>query len=263
MDVFLVRLLLSFVTGGAWVMATTVAAEKLGTRLGGLLSGLPTTALVSIMFIGWSQSVEAAAQAAVMVPATMGLNTVFLLVYALLSGRGMVVAVFSALLVWTFSAVALAALRLADIASSTLLFVALASSSIILFERWVRVETKKVGSLKLGAGQLLARGVFAGIIIASAVYLTRVAGPWLGGLFSAFPGTYLSIIAIFGRQYGSLIGRAMVRSMVVASTAISVFGIVTHLSLIALGLGPGIALGYACSLVMVILLMATVGRPKP
>jgi hypothetical protein len=242
-------------------MATTVAAEKLGTRVGGLLSGLPTTALVSIMFIGWSQNVEAAAQAAVMVPATMGLNTVFLLVYALLSSRGMVVAVFSALLIWTFSAMALAALRLADIASSTLLFVALASSSFILFDRCVRVGTENAPSLKLDVGQLLGRGVFAGIIIASAVYLTRVAGPWLGGLFSAFPATYLSIIVIFGRQHGLLIGRAMVRSMVVASTAISVFGVVTHLSLTALGLGPGIALGYACSLVVVILLMATVGRP--
>jgi hypothetical protein len=262
MDAFLVRLLLSFVTGGAWVMATTVAAEKLGPGLGGLLSGLPTTALVSIIFIGWSQNVEAAAQAAVMVPATMGLNTVFLLVYAALSSKGMVIAVFSALLVWVLSAMVLAALRLSDIFSSTLLFVTLASSSIILFERWVRVGTQKVPSLNLGAGQLLGRGIFAGIIIASAVYLTRVAGPWLGGLFSAFPATYLSIIVIFGRQHGSLIGGAMVRSMVVASTAISVFGVVTHLGLAALGLGPGIALGYACSLVVVIFLMVSMGRPR-
>jgi hypothetical protein len=261
LDVFLVRLLLSFATGGAWVMATTVAAERLGTRVGGLLSGLPTTAFVSIMFIGWSQNVEAAAQAAAMVPATMGLNAVFLLVYAVLSDRGMIVAVFSALLIWMFSAMVLAALRIADIALSTLLFVALASSSFILLERWVRVGTQRVASLKLGVCQLLGRGLFAGIVIASAVYLTRVAGPWLGGLFSAFPATYLSIIVIFGRQHGSLVVRAMVRSMVVASTAISVFGVVTHLSLTVLGLGAGIALGYACSLVVVILLMAARAHP--
>ena len=46
MDVsFLSRLALSFLTGAAWVTLSTLASERYGSKLGGLIGGLPSTAV--------------------------------------------------------------------------------------------------------------------------------------------------------------------------------------------------------------------------
>jgi len=254
MDEFLVKVLLSFVVGGAWIVLTTMIAERFGTRTGGVVANLPTTALISLFFIGWSQGVEAAAQASVMVPAVMGLNTVFLLAYAILLPRGAIVACLSALGVWVILATILVTLRLSDIVLSTTIFLLLASFSFLSLEYGIKVESQKIGPLRHTVKQLIYRGLLAGGIIASAVYVARVGGAWLGGLFSTFPAAYLSIVIIFGKEYSTLVNKAMAKSMIVASGAISTFGIAVNFGLRTFGLGSGIALGYACSLGVVIML---------
>ncbi|MBN1224817.1 MAG: DUF3147 family protein, partial [Candidatus Aminicenantes bacterium] len=51
--IFLIKLVLSFFVGGAWVAAATLIADKYGTKIGGIIIGLPSTLLVSLFFIGW------------------------------------------------------------------------------------------------------------------------------------------------------------------------------------------------------------------
>ena len=262
MDDFLVKVLLSFIVGGAWIGATTVAAERFGTKVGGIVSGLPSTALVSLIFIGWSQGVEAAVQASVMVPAVMGLNTVFLLIYALLLQKGNTPATLSALMVWFLLATILVTAKLSDIVVSTTIFLTLASSSFILLEYGTKVESPRMRPLKHGLRQLFYRGLLAGSFVAFAVCMSRIGGAWLGGLFSAFPAIYLSIILIFGRAGNPSVGKAMSKSMIVGSGAICAFGIVVNLCLESLGLGLGIAFGYSCSLGVSTILMLLMRHVK-
>ncbi len=53
---FLLKLAISFLTGAAWVTLSTLASERYGSRVGGLIGGMPSTAVVSLLFIGLTQT---------------------------------------------------------------------------------------------------------------------------------------------------------------------------------------------------------------
>ena len=57
---FLIQLFLSFLVGSFWITTITIISEKMGSKIGGLIGGLPTTTLVALLFIGITQSPQAA-----------------------------------------------------------------------------------------------------------------------------------------------------------------------------------------------------------
>ena len=65
---FQLQLLLSFFIGGIWIAGTTVLADRYGSKLGGWLGGLPSTALFSLFFIAWTQSPAIASEVTTVMP---------------------------------------------------------------------------------------------------------------------------------------------------------------------------------------------------
>ena len=59
---FWIKFGLSFLVGGVWVTLSSVAAERFGSKAGGLIGGLPSTIVVTLLFIGLTQSAERAAE---------------------------------------------------------------------------------------------------------------------------------------------------------------------------------------------------------
>ena len=88
MDLFLVRLLLSFLIGGTWVTIITESTVKYGPRIGGLLAGFPSTVAFSLAFIGWTQSAATAVEATTALPLALAFTAAFPLVYAFLAKGG-------------------------------------------------------------------------------------------------------------------------------------------------------------------------------
>src|SRR3990170_3753635 len=81
MDPFLLKLVLSFVVGGSWIAAVTVLAERHGTKVGGLIGGIPSTVIVTYFFIGWTQGPDQVLQATTIFPLAFSVNYVFFIVY--------------------------------------------------------------------------------------------------------------------------------------------------------------------------------------
>jgi len=100
---FLIKLALSFLVGSIWITTVTMVAERFGSKIGGFIGGLPSTIVIALLFIGLSQSTEAASQAAVMIPLVMGINGFFILVYLALVHHGLIKALFAALVFWFLS----------------------------------------------------------------------------------------------------------------------------------------------------------------
>ena len=48
----------AFVFGAVWLSVVTLIAERVGSRLGGVIVGLPSTIFISYLFIALSQSSE-------------------------------------------------------------------------------------------------------------------------------------------------------------------------------------------------------------
>ena len=51
-SLILYQVLLSFFLGGGFVVGSLWVAERFGSKFGGVVAGLPTTAAIAILFIG-------------------------------------------------------------------------------------------------------------------------------------------------------------------------------------------------------------------
>lgn len=96
----LLLILLSFGVGSVWITLTTVLADRFGSKIGGFIGGLPSTAAVSLFFIGFTQSPETAAQATTVFPLSYAFTGLFLVLYALLWRRGFWAALLLSLSTW-------------------------------------------------------------------------------------------------------------------------------------------------------------------
>src|SRR5262245_35915589 len=99
-DVFLFKLLLSFVVGGCYIAAMLWVSERFGSKIGGILIGLPLNSLISLIFIAWTQGAQAATAAVPVIPATIAANSILLVMFIHQYQYGRLIAYGSGLLGW-------------------------------------------------------------------------------------------------------------------------------------------------------------------
>src|SRR5208337_5317420 len=85
---FLFHILGGFIVGGSWIAFVTWLGDVRGSRIGGLVAGVPSTAAFGFLFIGWNQSAGAAVQSTTDFPLVFSFTGVFLLTYSLLARKG-------------------------------------------------------------------------------------------------------------------------------------------------------------------------------
>lgn len=201
MDAFLAKLGLSFVVGSLFAALTLYAASRYGPRIGGIVSGLPSTTAVGLFFIGYTQTAADAAQAATIVPAAVAGSLLFVVAYVYLSRkRGYLFSILAASLVWFAVALPLAYTKTVDLWTATLIYF-LGWFVTHLYLKTIKIDAKDE-SVKQTWKQNLVRSVFAGLVIASAVLAGKVLGPLWGGTMASFPAMFTSLFIILRRDYG-------------------------------------------------------------
>ena len=197
-DYFLWKLILSFIVSGVWITVSTILADKLGARFGGLIAGLPSTIVISLFFIGWTQTPLIASQATTPVPMVMGITAVFVVGYILLAKYGFYLSLIIPLAVWFVLSMILVFVKFDNFLYSWIGFIVLLLSSYyILSKKKVQDEEGQVRrAINYTPLHLLFRGTLSGTIIAFAVIMAKIGGPFIGGVFVAFPAVMLSVIII-------------------------------------------------------------------
>jgi len=213
---FLLKLLLSFFLGGVWITISTIIAEKLGSKLGGVIAGLPSTIIISLFFIGWTQSPIVAYRATTVIPLVMGINAFFVVVYALLRKRGFYIALGGALLCWGFTSAIIATVKFDSFLISVIGFVVLVALSFYILEKRNTFPSESKKHTKYTAPILLIRGILSGSIIVFAVLMAKIAGPLVGGMFSAFPAVMLSTMIITYFSHGTNFSIAVLKIITVS-----------------------------------------------
>jgi hypothetical protein len=222
--IFYFKVFLSFLTGGIFTAITLYAAEKYGPRVGGIIAGLPSTTAVGLFFIGYTQTPQAASQAASLMPAAVGGSLVFVIVYVGLCRKiGYKLSLLTASVVWLAISLPLAYYRFENIYIATLFFI-LAWLITLRYMQGQRIDPKKPEKISYTFGQKIARSSFSGSIVASAVLVSNLFGPLWGGALAAFPAMFLGTFIILCRSYGCEYSRAFA-----TNTPLGLFGVIPYL----------------------------------
>ncbi|MFZ2455664.1 MAG: DUF3147 family protein [Candidatus Altiarchaeia archaeon] len=223
-EVFMFKVFLSFLTGGVFTAITLYAAEKYGPRLGGIIAGLPSTTAVGLFFIGYTQTPQAASQAASLMPAAVAGSLLFVLVYVALCSRiGYKLSLLTASVVWLTLSLPLAYYRFENISIATVFFV-LVWLITLRYMQGQRIDPKTPGKIDYSFGQKIARSLFSGGIVAFAVVISSLFGPLWGGALAAFPAMFLGTFIILCRSHGCEYSTAFARN-----TPLGLFGVIPYL----------------------------------
>lgn len=250
MDIlFWYKLGLSFIIGGAWVALSTVAAERFGSIVGGLLAGFPSTVAVALFFIGATQSEVVASEATTVIPITHGVNGLFLLIFILLINKGLVLSLFAAFFVWFSNAFILSTIGIQNFGLSVLAWLILFLFTFVMTEKIIKIN--KQGKLKLhfSKRQVALRALFGGSVIAFAVFIGKLSGPTLGGVFSTFPAMFTSTLVVTHMSGGAVFSRAVAKSMLFSGLInVTLYVIVVRYLYLSIGLYWGTAIALVIAL---------------
>ena len=258
---FLFKLLLSFIIGGIWITFATIIAERFGSKLGGVIAGIPSTIIISLFFIGWTQSPIIASQATTVVPIIMGIDALFVVVYALLINRKFYVALGGALLFWAVSSFILALVGFDSFLISLIGFVVFVVLAYYILEKRHSFHSESSKYTKYTVRTFLIRGILSGSIIAFSVLMAKIAGPLVGGMFSAFPAVMLSTMIITYFSHGTNFSLAVLKIITISGPVnVLAYAIAVRCLYGGVGLIWGTVLSFIVSLISSFLVYQFVKR---
>lgn len=214
---FFLKLGLSFVAGSFAVTLTTVSAEKFGSKIGGLIGGIPSTSVVALLFLGIVQSPEYVVQATDVIPLVMSYNSLFLVVFVVFSRYGLLTGLGSALAMWFVCSLLTIVLNLHYFGLGLAVFFLFFVSSYLILEKGLALPSLSGIKVRFTPIQITARALFSGLVIAAVVFLSKVGGPLIGGVFAVFPAVFTSTIVITSHARGVAFTRALTKPLLVSA----------------------------------------------
>lgn len=252
---FLERLALSFVIGGAAVALFTTAAERYGSRFGGLLLSFPVKVTLSLILIALQEGAGPASVSAAVVPMGLAANVAFLVVTVLALRRiprGPALALgmagwlaFALLTVLAFPSTPLWALGVFALVAGAG-FLGLTAIPAL------RGTHHRKGQHVFNGWRVVRRGLAAGLMVALTLVIARYGdliapglGPVLAGVMAVFPSGFFTTMVVLSREQGPDFTGATARTMIAGSAAPVSFGLVVALTLAPWGVLASILAGLA------------------
>ena len=176
-SLFLFKLLVTFLVGSLWLPGATILAERFGSKVGGVIAGMPSSIVIALFFIGWTQTPEVASQATVVVPIIMGIDGIFIITYAALVRQSFPLALLASLLVWFCFSFALVFMHFNNFGLSLISFLGLLLLSYIVMEYVFHIKSLAGRKTSFSFSNVLMRGLVSGLIITLAVAFAKLGGP--------------------------------------------------------------------------------------
>jgi len=202
MDPFVIRVIVSFVVGGALIALFSLIAEKY-PRVGGVIIALPSTLVVSFVFIGLTQSATAASHAAIATLANLGPATLCLagLIRVQKGGRPISDILFgltAGIIIWLVPAVVLVRIGVPNVMIAVMVFTLFLFPAAYFLRQKTDVKAPPVG--RYSFAHKLTRACVGGALIALSVWLAKTAGSTVGGVIASFPVVITTTILFIRSQ---------------------------------------------------------------
>jgi uncharacterized membrane protein (GlpM family) len=242
-----------FILSALVVIIITVIAEKYGTKIGGIIGTLPTTIIIAFLFIALNRGVFFASDSVAVVPAEMGINLVFLCVFAILAYRSLMLAIAGSFTIWTVLSLVLYLIDMKNIYVSLIIFTTAMIATFLILEKWKRIKSSGKVLVHYTPMKIALRGVLTGTIITISVLLSNV-GEVLSGIFTVFPAILSSTMIITFTEHGPNFSAGMAKSMIFGSWSVMSYAIAIHFLYPIVGILYGSIIAFCISLVIAIVI---------
>ena len=257
---FITHILLSFSIAGLWIAFSSLIAERLGAKVGGLIANLPANLLISLLFVTFVRDVAYAAEAVMAVPVGLINTTIFMLVFVTCLRWGLFVASFISLLTWFAIALFLNHLGQIDLLVGILCYIFFVIVVIIAMEKILTDTNVKVLRKEYSKWQLTGRAVFSGSVVAAVVLVSKFSPPYFTGIFATFPAMLFTTLFILARSQGTGFVRSVGKVLVLTTSNLLVYALAVHVTYPLVGVLYGTLISYLASVIWVLLLFPVVKR---
>lgn len=235
--IFLLQLLLTFFIGSGWIYLTVLAGLRFGSKTGGFIGGLPSTALLSFFFIGFTQSPEIASSVTTVFPIAIAISGLFLVVFAAIARHGFISALFSSLFSWFLFSSVIVLFRWENFMLNLVIYAATMFFSYLMLEKHLLIRSVSKGKAGHPDTHLVIRCMFGGFIVMLTVLIAKTGGTVLGGIFAAFPAMFIATLTISYKAHGIEFSRAMTKPlMVTGMITVAVYAVAMRYLYISSGL---------------------------
>jgi len=226
-------LAVKIVITGATIVAASVAAERAGPLIGGIIIALPVSAGPGYVFLARQASDAFISRSALYSFGVTAITAIFLAVYVRIAPfLGAVASVAIGLAAWTLLA---ALLQHVGLAWWSALLLNLASFAFCLRVTRERAGTTLPAARALSLRDLVLRALLAGTLVAVVVTVSDLIGPRLTGSTITFPVTLTTLGLIMHWRYGGAVAARALRGALVAMPCFAASVLTLHLLAVPLG----------------------------
>ncbi len=244
MDPFITKVVLSLIIGIVWVIVSTYIAERVSGKLGGLIVGLPSTAVISLLFVGLTQGTPAALTSSMIVPYSSGLYCFFFITFLFLTKKGFKIGFIGSLIVWFIFAFVAAKFPPNNLLESITVGIILITMTIFWAVKKVHIDHRLIPK-NIVSGPLWLKAIITGTVVGLIVVISKVAGPRWGGIFATFPALTISTMLITVKSGGVEFTRLIAKNVLISTTTtISLFAILGYFFYPILGIILGSIASY-------------------
>jgi hypothetical protein len=244
MDPFIIKVILSLIIGIVFVVISTYIAERVSGKLGGLIVGLPSTAVISLLFVGLTQGIPAALTASTIVPYSSGLYCFFFIAFLLLTKNGFKKGLTSSLIIWFIFAFLAAKFPPNNLLESIIVWLVLIIPTIFWAVKTIHINHNHIPK-KIISSTLWLKAILTGTVIGIIVIISKLAGPKWGGIFATFPALTISTMLITIKSGGVEFTRLIAKNILISTTTtIGIFAILCYFLYPIMGVILGTILSY-------------------
>lgn len=259
---FYIQLATAFIVGGGFIALQTLLAEKVSEKISGLIIAFPSTSALGLFFIGWAVSPEATAQVVPTAIIPCGLSALYVAIYVCLANQmsrrqikklpQILLSASLGILCWAIFAIPLAIYKFSNLTIAIPIYIALMLIAHLLLRR--KNSCTKPPALKYTVAQKVGRAIFAGIVITTATFLSKVINPFWGGIFTMFPAAFTSTMFIFNWYYQPAELFPLMRTVPIGTLMVFFYALAVMLVFPLIGIVWGTIVAYIISLIVSIIL---------
>jgi hypothetical protein len=229
------------------VLSASVLANRLGPFWGGLVASLPVSAGPTYVFLAIDHDPGFIATSALASAATNAATGAFLIVYGVLTRRGLVVSLAAAVATWLAAAVGIAQVTWTP-ATALLLNIVVSGAGCALLPMASLAATRDPDTAPRARREPIVRAVVVALFVSAVVFGSRWLDPAVTGIVALFPVTFLSLFVLVQPRHGAAAGTTLAASSLRAMFGFGLMLLVLHLAIAPLGVVAALAVALLTAL---------------